>query len=281
MNKFLRYPLIRIIVAVLFVGVGLVAGQAVLNLLRSALSIQDTAVANILAFVVITPAVYFAYALYVRLVEKRPLTELGFSHAAPEFGLGALVGFGLFALVIAILALSGSYRVTGFEFILLPVIGALLGAFVSALVQELIFRAAIYRITEEWLGTWWALAISAIVFGLIHLSSQGATIISALGVALEAGVIMAAAYALTHRVWMALGIHTAWDFANDGVFGVGVAGQTGEAIKGLFHADLSGPALLTGGAFGVEASIIAVLVVFLAGLALLWRARQKGQLVLR
>ncbi|HZM21158.1 MAG TPA: type II CAAX endopeptidase family protein [Anaerolineales bacterium] len=281
MNKIVQFPVIRILIAVLFVGVGIAIGQIILNLLRSVLSITDTGIANILAFVLITPIAYFSYALYVRLIEKRELTELSLSNAFREFGLGFLIGFGLFASVILILWLLGLYAVNGFEFILLSLLGALFGAFVSALAQELVFRAVIYRITEEWLGTWWAVSISAILFGLIHLSSAGATIFSTLAVALQAGVILATVYTLTHRIWMALGLHMAWDFANDGVFGVGIAGQSGESLKGLFQASLQGPEVLNGGKFGIEGSLIALVIVLLAGIAILRISMQNGQFIHR
>jgi hypothetical protein len=145
----------------------------------------------------------------------------------------------------------------------------------------LIFRAVVYRITEEWLGTWWALVISALLFGLIHLSSAGATIFSALAVALQAGVVLGAAYALTHHLWMALGLHMAWDFANDGIFGVGVAGQSGESLPGLLQAHLSGPVWLTGGALGVEASVLTLIVMLGVGMIMLWKLYQKGQWISR
>jgi CAAX protease family protein len=209
------------------------------------------------------------------------MAELGSTNAVQEFGLGSLTGFGLFSFVIAILWLLGFYRVNGFNLVWLSLIGALVGALVSAFVQELIFRAVIYRITEGWLGTWWAVAISAILFGLIHLTSSGATIFSTVAVALQAGVILAATYALTHRLWMAIGLHMMWDFANDGIFGVGVAGQTGQSIQGLLQASLSGPDLLTGGSFGVEASVITLVIVSIAGILILWRAYQKRQFVTR
>lgn len=279
MKRFLQFPIVRIIVAILFVGIGIALGQIVLNFLRSALSIINTGGANILAFVLITPITYYAYSLYVRLIEKRVPTELGFSDAPQEFGLGVLIGFGLYTLVIVVLWLLGYYRVTGVEFVFLSLMGTLLGAFVSAFAQELIFRAVIFRITEEWLGTWWALAISAILFGLIHLSSEGATIFSATAVALQAGIILAAVYILTHRLWMALGLHMAWDFANDGIFGIGVAGQSGKSLKGLFEASLSGPALLTGGALGVEASVVTLVIVLLASIVILRKAYAQGMFI--
>lgn len=281
MNKILQIRPVRIIIAVLLVGVGVAVAQIVLDVLRSAFSITNIGAANLLAFVLVTPATYFSYKIYVRYIEKRDLMELGFSNALQEIGLGSLIGFGLFAFVMALLGLLGFYRIIGFDLVWLSLMGALLGAFVSAFAQELIFRAIVYRITEEWLGTWWALAISAILFGLIHLTSSGATIFSALAVALQAGLVLAAAYALTHRLWMALGIHMAWDFANDGIFGVGVAGQTGASIKGLLQANLNGPAWLTGGALGVEASVITLVLMLIVGIVMLRRAYQKGQFVSR
>lgn len=280
MNKILQIPFVRIIVAVLFIGVGIVVGQTVLNLLHSAFSITNTGIANILVFILFTPATYFAYWMYVRYVEKRDLTELGFSNGFREFGFGSLTGFGLYGFVIAILWLLGFYRVNGFDLVWLSLIGALASTFVRAFASELIFRAAIYRITEEWLGTWWALAISAILFGLMYVSGSGVTIFSALAVTLYAGVILGAVYALTHRLWMALGLHMAWDFANEGIFGLGV-GQTGASIKGLFQANLSGPELFTGGAGGVEASVVTLMIMLIAGILILWRAYQKGQFVSR
>jgi CAAX protease family protein len=279
MNKVLQFPLVRIIVAVLFVGIGILVGQTVLNLLRSAFLITNIGLANLLAFILITPIIYFAYWMYVRYLEKRKLFELGLSNALQEFGLGSLIGFDLFAFGIGILWLFGFYRVIGFELVWISLISALVGALVSAFVQELIFRGIIYRIVEEWLGARWAVAISMLLFGLIHLTSSGATIFSALAVALQAGILLAAAYALTHRLWMALGIHMAWDFANDGIFGVGVAGQTGQPIQGLLQARLSGPDLLTGGSFGVEASVITLVIVLMVGILMLWRAYQQGPFV--
>jgi membrane protease YdiL (CAAX protease family) len=281
MNKILQSPLVRIIIATLFIGVGVAIGQVALKLLRSALSITDAGVANLLAFLLVSPAAYFAYWMYVRFVEKRDLTELRGANALREFGLGSLTGFGLFGFVMATLWLMGFYRVSGSNIVLLPLVGALAGAFVSAFAQELIFRAAIYRIMEEWLGTWWAVAISALLFGLIHLTSAGATLFSAAAVALQAGILLAAAYALTHRLWLALGLHTLWDFANDGVFGVGIVGQSGQSLHGVLQASLQGPRLFTGGTLGVEASIVSLAIVLIAGIFMLWNVRQRGLVISR
>src|SRR5215216_3094798 len=107
MNKILKLPLVRILIAVLFIGIGIAVGQAVLSVVRSIFSITNIGLANLLAFVIVTPAVSFAYWMYVRYVESRDLTELGHENVIQEFGLGSLIGFGLFAFVIAILWMLG------------------------------------------------------------------------------------------------------------------------------------------------------------------------------
>jgi CAAX protease family protein len=82
---------------------------------------------------------------------------------------------------------------------------------------------------------------------------------------------------LTHRLWMALGLHMAWDFANDGIFVVGVAGQSGQSLYGLLQASISGPKLLTGGALGIEGSIITLIVMLMVGILMLRIIHQRGQ----
>ena len=280
MNKFLKFPLVRIILAVLIVGLGLIVGQFLLTTVRSLISLP-AASANILALLLIAPLLLIAYQKYVHWIEKRTPEEIGLNGMASEWAIGALIGFILFALVIGILWLLGVYRSTGLSFSWLVLIGAACGALISALAQELIFRAIIFRITESWLGTWWAVLISALFFGLIHLTQEGATLVSALAIALQAGVMLAAAYALTGRLWIALGLHSAWDFANDGIFGVGQAGQTGQALQGILKASLSGPDLLTGGHSGVEASLAAIIITLAAGFLLLGLAHRRGRISAR
>ena len=53
--------------------------------------------------------------------------------------------------------------------------------------EEILIRGVIFRITEESLGTWLAMAFSAILFGLLHMLNPGATWVAALCIAVEAG----------------------------------------------------------------------------------------------
>ena len=94
---------------------------------------------------------------------------------------------------------------------------------------------------------------------------------------MEAGILLGAAYLLTRRLWLAVGIHAAWNFTQGWVFSVPASG--GNAPLGLLITRRIGPDWLTGGDFGLEASVIAMLVATGAGLALLVLAAKRGQFV--
>ena len=88
--------------------------------------------------------------------------------------------------------------------------------------------------------------------------------------------MLGAAYMLTRRLWLPMGIHAAWNFTQGEIFDVPVSGTDSH---GLVDAKLQGPALLTGGGFGLEASLISIIIGTAAGLAILWLAVRRGRLM--
>jgi membrane protease YdiL (CAAX protease family) len=219
------------------------------------------------------PAVGFAYAALVRLLERRPVLELAAKGALRETSVGLLYGATLFAATIGVIALFGGYHVEGTEAptVLLASIAM---AVQSGFIEEVITRGILFRILEEWLGSWAALVLSSALFGLAHLANPNATVWSAVAIALEAGTLLAAAYMLTRRLWLAIGLHAAWNYTQGAIFGVAISGAH---VKGLLRAAVTGPAWLSGGEFGAEASVVAVVACgCLAGWFLLRVVRSKG-----
>lgn len=214
-----------------------------------------------------------AYYYYVVKIEKRDVSELGVSGAVQEFGAGFIIGAGLMAVAVGILKMLGHFHVTGFNSVAILSI-PFFSMLARSLGEELIFRAIIFRITEEGLGTWIALLISSAFFGLAHLGNPAATWISTLAISLEAGVLLGAAYMLTRRLWMAWGLHFAWNFVQGPIFGIEVSGTS---QTGLFISEMTGPELITGGAFGVEASVIALALCLSVAVSLLVKANKAGQ----
>ena len=222
-----------------------------------------------------TAVALLAYMSFVRVVERRPVQELSGTGAGAELGLGVGLGTLLFCATIGTMWLLGYYTVSSVNdpLRLLPVMAAMLTV---AVIEELLLRAIFFRIVEQALGTWLALLLSAVLFGLLHMGNPNATVWAAVAIMIEAGIMLAAAYVFTRRLWLAFGIHFAWNVAQGGVFGVAVSGTT---VQGLLNATLEGPELLTGGAFGAEASLIAVFFCLLAGGWFVVKSHQQGKFI--
>ena len=212
---------------------------------------------------------WLAYRVYVKLIERRRGVEFG---ALRELGSGLVIGAALFSATIGVLAALGLYTVQGWRdpVVLIAPLALSVGA---AVIEELLFRGVIFRIIEASLGTWIALVISAALFGLVHLGNPNATWRAAAAISLEAGVMLAAAYVLTRRLWLPIGIHAAWNFTQGGIFSVAVSGGK---TDGLLVATLNGPSWLSGGEFGAEASVVAMLLCTALGLWLLVLAARRG-----
>jgi uncharacterized protein len=224
---------------------------------------------------VIVVAVLLVYYGFARWFEKRPVPELDARSALPNLIIGIALGAIVFALTIGVLSLLGVYRAVDVDSwnVLWPNVMA---AAVAAVFEEVLFRGIIFQITEESLGSWLALVISALLFGAAHLLDKNANLQAGVAIALEAGVFLAAAYMVTRRLWFVFGVHFGWNFTEGGIFGAAVSGTT---APGLLKADVTGPVYLSGGMFGVEASVVAITICFLVAMAFLWRAKQKGEFV--
>jgi membrane protease YdiL (CAAX protease family) len=216
-----------------------------------------------------------AYLAFGRWIERRSVDDLSAPRAFPELAFGAAVGAGAMAVTIGVIALFGGYKVVGQNSVavLLPIAGI---AFQSGFFEEILLRGIVFRLMEKWLGSWVALGFSALLFGALHLSNPNASLLAAFAIAIEAGILLGAIYMLTRRLWAAIGLHMAWNFTQGGIFGVAVSGFE---TPGLLKPVMERPELVTGGSFGAEASLPAMLICTGIGLYFLYRAYQKGSFV--
>ena len=223
----------------------------------------------------LVPGALIGYYTFVRIVEHREPTELLSPGSPKELLAGLFLGAVLMSIVVGTMHLAGAYSANGFNppAVMVP---ALVTAVMAGTTEELLIRAAAFRILERWLGSWLALCLTAGLFGATHMPNPNATSLSTLVIAVGGGLMLCAAYMVTRRIWFAIGIHIAWNFFQGGVFGVATSGV---AVAGLLNGSLRGPIYLSGGEFGPEGSIVALIVCAAAAIALLSYASRKGQFI--
>ncbi|UPG84896.1 CPBP family intramembrane metalloprotease [Luteibacter aegosomatis] len=232
--------------------IGFVAGRVYAGLGLPAGPIAFDDVTPLIQAFRLAPVV-LAYWLLVRSVESRRVHELAPRKAVPHLLLGLAGGLAAMSLVVGALWAMGVYVVTGVNHDahwLGPILVLGVGAGVA---EEIVSRGVIFRVVEEGLGTWAALLVSAAVFGGGHLWNPNATVWSAACIALEAGLLFGLLFHVTRSLWVCMGAHAAWNVAEGPLYGTPVSGFD---QRGLLVSHLQGPEWLTGGAFGVEASVV-------------------------
>jgi membrane protease YdiL (CAAX protease family) len=269
--RVLQFPLVRLILLgpLLFLMMGISNGFW-------GQTFADSPLIGIAMAALMAALGFAVYIAFVKFIERRPVSELALPMMGRELGLGMLFGAGLYTLCVLVLMVLGVYRIEGMNplAMLLPSVAMALS---SGVFEELLHRGTIFRNVEELLGSWITLLASALFFGFRHLSNADGNIIGALAITIEAGLLLAAAYMLTRRLWLSIGFHIAWNFTQGGIFSGAVSGAFEQ--PGLFKAVIEGPELLTGGKFGMEATIVALLIGATAGLVMLVMAVRRGNIV--
>jgi membrane protease YdiL (CAAX protease family) len=217
------------------------------------------------------------YAGAVRLGEDRTPSELALRPAAPELVAGLALGAAMMAATILLLRLAGAVALTPRP--IESLWNAVALSVQSGFVEEILLRLIVLRLLWRAFGPWVALAVSAALFGALHFTNPNSSAFAAAAIAVEAGVMLAAFYILTGRLWVSIGVHAGWNFTQGWVFGAAVSGTDGFAGGPLSTLPVPGlPEWLSGGEFGPEASFAGLLVGTLTGLVTLRLAWRKGRL---
>jgi membrane protease YdiL (CAAX protease family) len=201
---------------------------------------------------IIVPALgVLIYAVAVRFGERRPVSELALRTAPVELALGMLVGFALISLVLLLLWSLGLYDVglghwqNWFYYFVFT-------SYISAVLEELAFRAILLRLTARLFGPLTGLIVSAVLFGAAHASHASPVAVAQIVVA---GLVLGLLYVESGRLWLSIGAHLGYDFTEWSLMGVG--DKNGAlVISPAPHAS----AVLTGGSFGPDGSVFMTLV---------------------
>lgn len=198
----------------------------------------------------------FAFKKYISWYAEDS-ESLSFRGKMRMMGIGWAVSVVNFLAIIVCLFLCGCYHIVNVEFEVASQLSWLSLFLLVGVVEEVIFRGILFRLIADKWNIAVGLTTSSLLFGLAHLGNPGATLWAALAIALASGWLFGMAYAYHQTIWVPVGMHWAWNYLEGGVFGCAVSG-TPLDYRPLIAPKISGTDLLSGGAFGPEASIICV-----------------------
>lgn len=216
--------------------------------------------------------IYFWLLTVADQVEEQPVAALGFPIVAGwkrQLGAGCLLGLILACLAVvstviwADVSLDTHVNPRAFGRAAVVLIVLIFGA----LAEEMMFRGYPFQRLEEAIGPLGAIAVFSVLFALVHLSNPGASPLGLLNTVLI-GLVLAIAYLRTRALWLCWGIHFGWNAALGLLFGLPVSGL--RIFNVVVRGTTQGPHWLTGGSYGVEASVPGVFAV-VVGLLVVWK----------
>jgi len=220
-------------------------------------------------------AVVLVASLICQALRRRPLDELfgAFNWRWPrELLLGLAAGALLMAIPAAVLAISGlaTWQLGPHGWSAVGATLAVLAA--AAATEELLFRGFLFQRLLDGLGEWPAQLLIAALFTLTHsdaLKEIGAHGFLAGVNIFVASIMFGLAYVRTRSLALPLGLHFAANAMQGPVLGFGVSGADEPSMLALHLAE--GSDWITGGTFGLEASVPGLIAV-LALTFLIWRS---------
>ncbi len=210
-------------------------------------------------------AVILISLLYCCLIERRPIASMGVTlerKSALSLVFGLLFGLTMLGGVYLILYATGAVTVTlgtgNVGMILLYLVGYL----IQGSAEEFLYRGYLMPSLCNATHPLSAVLLSALFFSLMHTSNPGFSLIAGLNIFLF-GVLLGLLVFRTGNLFIACGLHAAWNFAEGTLFGMSVSG-TEPSHSVLLSLFVEGRTLTNGGAFGPEGGIAASLILVVA-----------------
>lgn len=267
--RFLRFPVSQLILA-LILSFAVLAVFTVMDLST------DPQFSSILTRIVGSLLTVGIILLLGRTIQGGTLERIGISPrgASSQIMQGVLVGALMMGSVTGLMALMGWCKIVDVNFDMFALGRILILYLFAALFEELLFRGILFRQLDNVFGSWLALIVSGVLFGATHLGNPNATIWTTLALAISAGAGLGAAYLVTRNVWLAVGLHWAWNFLL-AMFGFAVSGLEPYS---LLTVTINAPALWSGGEFGIEVGLPTLIAAAFASAGMLWVAARRKHL---
>jgi membrane protease YdiL (CAAX protease family) len=218
---------------------------------------------------------------YCKKIEKRGFKKLGFCSRVFDYVIGGVVAIVLLAVITCVCCVSGVLTFEGVGTTFDPVyLLALFGSFViQSMSEEVLSRGYLFNALRRKTGITVATLVSSAAFMLPHLPSMldGETVFVVLGVVnlLLVSTAFTLLYVLRSNIYIVGGLHCIWNFILSGVMGLTLSGGSGSE-NAVLNFRVNGENLLTGGIYGLEASLVTTAILSVAVIILVKCYEKRG-----
>jgi len=194
-------------------------------------------------------------------VDRQSFQTVGFTGGNIPFKLlnGAVWAFGIQSIIFLLLYLTGTIaaEIGGFDWMnLLGFLGLFL---LISIYEEVIFRGYITSLLAQNMHFFPALIAAALLFAAVHISNADFTWMG-FGSIFLGGYLLGILYLKYQNLYLPIGMHWFWNYYQGNILGFDVSGLDVPAVLSL---QMNGADWFTGGEFGLEGSIVTVILLFL------------------
>lgn len=278
MKRFLNYSPVRTLGAtLLFLVIVLPINKLVLKPILGFLPYTEDTLRSI-RFLIMIPLLVYTYNRIFSWIEQRQVSEWSLGSISRDLSLGYFGGFGAIGFTLLILFIFGEFSISGIypAAQVSSIIQGLIILAMLSLAEELIYRGILYRVIQDYFGTFIALAVTGLLFGIGHFTNDNSTLTSTLAITIG-GAMMGALYTISGRLWIPVAAHVSWNFCQV-LFGVTLSGLNEFKNFALFESNFGDKSLLTGGSFGPENSIITIFSTSMILAGLIWYMLKKERI---
>jgi membrane protease YdiL (CAAX protease family) len=190
--------------------------------------------------------------------------------------LGVTIGTALVVVAVVWILIFGDLAVVGLRINNHTLALALLELFIlstAAMGEELIFCGYPFQRLVEATGPAFAVVVMSLLFGFAHGGNPHASKLAMVNTC-AIGALLCVARLRTGALWMSWGIHFAWNTVLGLVFGLPVSGMTDFAV--ILRTRATGPRWVTGGAYGIEGSVVGTIVILLGFIPVILLTRREA-----
>lgn len=258
-----RNPVIFTLILFLIMQVVAALGISLLGLLgKNILNIELKGDSLNIAILISTLMVSLATYFFVKVYQKRTTKSMGLvsDNKIKSYFLGIGISFIMLSLAFSLATLFDGYDIKVNTENVNPLVFVffIFGWMCQGFEEEFIVRSAIMNYFASRSGVFIGIVSNSLIFAILHLGNSSFNLLAFINLFII-GLVFSMLFYLTDNIYTSAGAHSMWNFMQANIVGINVSGII-SSKNSIFNSNPTGYSLISGGAFGIEASILVTFV---------------------